>query len=231
MIDDSPIREEKSYISEVSDKTLYSKTFFWMFLGLLGTAVTAWYTYSSNIMENLIMSGGYWGVVIAELVVVILFSFCFRKLSPGMVTVLFFLYSMINGLSLSTIFIAFDLGTIFKAFLATSLIFGVLAFVGKKTEIDISKWGNILFAMLVVGLILTIINLFIGSTGFEIMLNWIMLAVFFGLIIYDMATIRALKESGEFEEDKIAIYCAMQLYLDFINIFLRLLRLFAKRND
>ena len=85
--------------------------------------------------------------------------------------------------------------------------------------------------MLVAGLILTIINLFIGSTGFEIMLNWIMLAVFFGLIIYDMATIRALKESEEFEEDKIAIYCAMQLYLDFINIFLRLLRLFAKRND
>lgn len=231
MIEDSPIQEFNEQVETIDDKTLYSKTFFWMFLGLLGTAITAWYTYSSNILESLILNETYWMVLIAELVVVLLFSFCFRKLSPTVVTVLFFLYAMINGLSLSTIFVAFDLGTIFKAFLSTSLIFGVLAVVGSKTQINIAKWGNILFSMLVVGLILTIVNIFIGSTTFEIALNWIMLAVFFGLIIYDMSTIRELKESGQFKEDKIAIYCAMQLYLDFINIFLRILRLFARRND
>ena len=231
MIEDSPIQEFNEQVDAIDDKTLYSKTFFWMFLGLLGTAITAWYTYSSNILESLILNETYWMVLIAELVVVLLFSFCFRKLSPTVVTVLFFLYAMINGLSLSTIFLAFDLGTIFKAFLSTSLIFGVLAVVGSKTQINIAKWGNILFSMLVVGLILTIVNIFIGSTTFEIALNWIMLAVFFGLIIYDMSTIRELKESGQFKEDKIAIYCAMQLHLDFINIFLRILRLFARRND
>lgn len=227
MIDESPIKEESTSIGNA----VLGKTFLWMFLGLIGTGITAWYTYSSGIMLKLIMDNTFWIIAIVELIVVIAFSAGFRKWSPTVVTVLFFLYSMINGLSLSTIFAYFELGSIFNTFFSTAAIFGVLAVVGYKTKVDLSKFGNIFLSMLLAGLILTVINIFIGSSTFAIVLNWIMLAIFFGLVIYDMSKMRVLQEEGTFEEDKIAIYCAMQLYLDFINIFIRILSILGKRRD
>ena len=110
-------------------------------------------------------------------------------------------------------------------------VFGALAYAGYKTDKDISSMGNILMIGLIVGLILSIINIFMASTMLEIVLNWAILAIFLGFTLYDMNKIKMILSSNEYEEDKVAIYGAMELYLDFINIFLRILAIFGKHRD
>lgn len=210
---------------------LISKTFFWMFLGLLGTAIMAWYTYSSGLLLD-ILSGGSWQVLlIVEVVVVILFSLLFRKLSPTLVGILYFLYAMINGITLSTIFVVFELNSIIYLFVASAAIFGALAFIGYKTNRDISNWRSILFTVLIVGIILSIINIFLGNSTLDLILDWVILLTFFGVTVYDMNIIKNLQYEEGINQEKLYIYGAMQLYLDFINIFIRILSLFGKRRD
>lgn len=204
------------------------KIFFRMFLGLLGTAITAFYTYKSGLYITIATGMSYGILAIIEIAVVLLFSFMFRKLSPTAVTVLFYLYAFINGVTLSVIFAIFDLGTIGYAFGITSLLFGGLALYGYTTNKDISKAGPILTVTLVVGLIVSIINLFMGNEMIDIILDWVMLAVFAGLTIYDMNKIRSMEQIVEYDTEKFYIYGAMQLYLDFINIFIRLLSIIGR---
>ena len=215
-----------------SQNKIFGKTFFWMSLGLLGTAIISAYTYYSGLCFNLI-SDGYWGgILILELLVVILFSLFFRKLSPVAVGILYFAYSMINGITLSTIFAIFELNSIIYLFIISSLIFAVLGFIGYKTNKDLSKFGTYLMVFLIAGLILSIINLFfVKSTGFDLLLDWVILLVFFGVTVYDINKIKELQVDPSLNSDKIHIYCAMQLYLDFINIFIRILSIFGKRRD
>lgn len=124
-----------------------------MFLGLLGTALVAWYTYSSGLFISIIL-GDYWGMLlIAEVVVVLLFSFLFRKLPSTAVGILFFLYSMLNGITLSTIFVLFELNSIVWLFIASSVLFGGMALYGYKTKNDLSNWRTLLFSILIVSII------------------------------------------------------------------------------
>ena len=214
-----------------TESKLISKTFFWMFLGLLGTAIISWYTYSSGLLTNLIMED-YWSILlIAEVVIVILFSFLFKKLSPTIVGILYFVYSMLNGVTLSTIFYIFEMNSIVYLFLASALLFGGLALYGYKTEKDLGAWYNIFFAVLIVGLILSIINIFVGNSMLDILLDWVILLAFFGITVYDMNKIKNLQYEDGINQDKLHIYGAMQLYLDFINIFIRILSIFGKRRD
>lgn len=214
-----------------TETKLISKTFFWMFLGLLGTALISWYTYSSGLFIRLV-AGGYWSLLlIVEVIVVILFSFLFRKVSPTVVGILYFIYAAINGVTLSTIFYTFELGSIVYLFLAAAVLFGVLAFIGYKTNADISKWHNILFAVLIIGLILSVVNLFVGNSMLDIGIDWLILITFFGITVYDMNKIKNLQYEDGIDQEKLYIYGAMELYLDFINIFLRILSLFGKRRD
>lgn len=215
----------------MKENNLMPKTFFWMFLGLLGTAIVAWYTYSTDLLIDIVDSGA-WGIIlVVELVVVLLFSFLFKKLSPTVVGILYFVYSMINGLSLSVIFVLFKMSSIVYAFVATAALFGVLAVYGYKTQRDISNWRTVLYATLLIGLIVSIINLFLGNEIIDIILDWVILIVFFGLTVYDMNKIKQLQNEPNLDQDKLHIYCAMGLYLDFINIFIRILSIFGKSRD
>ncbi len=227
------IGEENSNepIVENVENNFIPKTFFWMFLGLLGTAIVAWYTYTSGLFVN-ILSGGSFGVLlIVEVIVVLLFSFLFRKLSPTLVGILYFIYAAINGVTLSTIFIIFDLKSIVLLFVASSLLFGGLALYGYKTSKDLSNWHTILFGTLFVGLIISIINLFVGNSMLDLALDWVILLVFFGITAYDMNKIKQLYLLDGLDKSKLHIYGAMELYLDFINIFIRILSIFGKRRD
>ena len=217
----------------MEDETrLIPKTFFWMFLGLLGTAIIAWYTYSSHLFEQIIIQGYFSILLIVEVVVVLLFSFLFKKLPAIVVGILYFLYAAINGVTLSTIFYVFELNSIIYLFLASAALFGGLALIGYKTNADLSKWHTILFGVLIVGIILSVINIFLGNTVLDIVLDWVILLTFFGITIYDMNKIKALSQDPDIlADDKLYIYGAMELYLDFINIFLRILSLFGKRRD
>lgn len=207
------------------------KTFFWMFLGLLGTAIVAWYTYSSGLFVNILTGGSFGVLLIVEIVVVLLFSFLFRKLPPTIVGILYFVYAAINGVTLSTIFLVFELQSIVLLFVASAILFGGLALYGYKTSKDLSNWRTILFGTLIVGLIVSLINLFMKNTMLDIILDWVILLVFFGITAYDMNKIKQLSLDPELDKSKLHIYGAMELYLDFINIFLRILSIFGKRRD
>lgn len=224
--------ESEVIVNSESDNRIFGKTFFWMFLGLLGSGIVAAYTYYSGLFVDIIL-GGYWNaLLLLELVVVLLFSFLFKKLSPTAVGILFFIYSMVNGVTLCTVFAVFELNSVISLFVASSLIFAILGYIGYNTNKDLSSWGTYLSVFLIVGIILSLINLFfLKSSGFDLMLDWLILALFFGITIYDINKMKALQASHLFDDNKIHIYCAMQLYLDFINIFLRILSIFGKKKD
>ena len=211
-----------------TNKTL-AQTFLWMFLGLLSTGIIAAITYYTGAIIEIANS---WQVIlIAQVVIAIVFGLFFHKLSSGMVTLLFFGYSMITGLTFSVIFAAFELTTIAYALFATSAFFGILAYIGYKTDKDLSKFGTILMAALIVALILTLVNFFIGSDGLDIILDWVILGIFAGLTAYDMNKVKMMSETYGYDQEKVAIYGAMQLYLDFVNMIIRILSIFGRRND
>ena len=219
-------------MEELDSRKILSKTFFWMFLGLLATGLVAFYTYSSGLYLSILTSYSSISILaLIEFVVVIVFSLCFRKLPPVVVGILYFVYAFLNGFTFSSIFAIYEISSIMYVFLLTSILYAVLAFCGYKTNIDISKWSTILFVALIVSLIASIVNLFLGSTMLDIFLCWLIIFIFAGYTIYDMHLLRKLSSEQTTNQDKVYIYCAMQLYLDFINLFIRLLRIFGKSKD
>lgn len=213
---------------ENTDNKFFTKTFFWMFLGLLGTAIVAAYTYYSGLWFKIAFSGAIAVVAIVELIAVLVFSFLFKKMSPTVAGIVYFIYAFLNGITLSSIFAMYELNSIVLVFVATAAIFGVLAFIGYKTNKDLSNWRTILFTVLIVGIVASIVNLIIGNPMLDLAITWVMLLLFFGITIYDMNKLKQLSEEPDLNPEKLYIYGALELYLDFINIFLRLLRLLGK---
>lgn len=224
---------EESEVNNIPiENKLFGKTFFWMFLGLLGSALIAWYTYASGLFLDILLEGTFSGLLIMEVVAVLLFSLLFRKLPPLVVGILYFVYAALNGVTLSVIFAVFELTSIITLFVASAVIFAILSLIGYKTNKDLSRWGTYLSIFLIVGLVLSVVNLiFFSSSLFDLILDWVILAIFFGVTIYDINKIKLLQLEPNIDQEKIYIYCAMQLYLDFINIFLRILSIFGKRRD
>lgn len=211
---------------------LFGKTFFWMFLGLLGSGIIAWYTYASGLFMDILLGDYFDILLIVELLVVLAFSLLFKKLPPLIVGILYFVYSMINGVTLSVIFVVFELSSITYLFAVSAIIFAALGIIGYMTNKDLTSWGPYLSVFLIAGILLSIVNVFIlKSTTFELILDWLILVLFFGITIYDINKIKLLQEEPSIDTNKIHIYCAMQLYLDFINIFLRILSIFGKRKN
>lgn len=224
--DDVIKTKSKSSINE-----LLSQTFFVMFLGLLATAIASIYTYATGMYIDMLSGNTYFVLCLAELAVAFIFSIFFRKLSSGVVTLLFFAYSILTGVTFSVLFAVFDLTSIAYAFVATAGIFGALAYIGKTTDKDLTSLGTILTVTLLIGLVLTVINLFVGSSGLDIFLDWVILFIFMGFTLYDMNKLTHLSEMGYANNDKLHIYGAMELYLDFINIFIRILQIVARNRD
>ena len=223
---------EENEVQNLTENKLFGKTFFWMFLGLLGSAIIAWYTYSSGLFFKILIEDSFTMLLIIEVIAVLLFSFLFRKLPPVVVGILYFVYAMLNGVTLSVIFAAFEMTSIASLFIISALIFAVLGLIGYKTNKDLSNWHTYLNVFLIAGLVLSLINIFIlKNSMFELILDWVILAVFFGVTIYDINKIKVLQSEPNINQEKIHIYCAMQLYLDFINIFLRILSIFGKRKN
>lgn len=214
-----------------SFNSVLTSTFFRMFLGLIASAITAFYAYHSGMYIDIILNGYFKALIIAEFAVVLVFSFAFKKLSSTVVTILFFAYAFLNGFTLSVIFAVFELSSITYAFLGTSALFAVLSYMGAKTDKDISNFGTVLTVSLLIGVVLTIINLFLKNSMLDIVLDWAILFIFFGLTVYDTNKIKNMYESGVMDNEKLFVYGAMELYLDFINIFLRILSIFGKRRN
>ena len=139
---------------------------------------------------------------------------------------------MINGVTLSVIFVVYELSSIVSVFAISAIVFGVLGFIGYKTNRNLSSWGTYIIVFLIAGIVLSLLNLIVfRSSLLDIVIDWLILILFCGATIYDINKMKLLQDSADINQDKIHIYCAMQLYLDFINIFLRILSLFGKSKD
>lgn len=211
------------------DNKIFSKVYLWMFLGLMVTFGTAYYVALHPNMVYNIFGEYYWLLFIAEIVIVIVLSARIAKLKPTTAKILFFLYSFITGLTFSTIFLVYNISSIIFVFLATSLLFLILALIGYYTSIDLTKFGTYLFIALLGIIILEIINIFVASSTLNMGLCVFGLVLFIGYVAYDIQIIK--NNLHYLPEDNLAIFGALQLYLDFINIFIRLLSIFGKSDN
>lgn len=208
----------------------FGKVFMWMFIGLLITFLTGYVVSSNdNMLYNIFSGGTYFILIIIELVLVVYLSARIHKMQVTTARIVFILYSFVSGLTFGSIFIVFKMSSIMLIFLITAILFGIFALIGRFTKLDLTKAGTILLMMLLGIVICTFVNVFLKNDTLDLFVSYISIIVFLGFTAYDMQKIKML--SYEFdEEDKIAIIGALELYLDFINIFIDLLRIFGKRD-
>ncbi|MBQ3585807.1 MAG: Bax inhibitor-1/YccA family protein [Synergistaceae bacterium] len=216
---------------------LFRKVYQYMALGLILTSLTAWITASTPALLRMFYSSltPLIIVAVAELGLVIYLSATIAKHSASISLLLFGIYSVLNGITCSAVLLVYTQESVYTAFLSTAGMFGAMSVYGIYTKRDITSWGSFLHMGLWGLIIAMVINLFVGSSAAETVISVIGIIVFMGLTAYDTAKIKALAEGAEMSDDetagKIAVMGALELYLDFINLFLYLLRLFGKRRD
>lgn len=218
---------------EKATNVMIKNVYLWMCGALAITGLTAYYVASSPAILSWMFSNAWtiFALIIAELGLVIGLSAAINRISALTATLMFLAYSVINGMTLSTIFLVYEIGSIASTFFVTAGTFGAMAIYGSVTQKDLTKVGN-LCIMAVIGLIIaTLVNLFIKSTMMEMIVSGVGVLVFVGLTAYDAQKIKeAFYGVAESEEaNKFAVIGALNLYLDFVNLFLYLLRLFGRR--
>ena len=201
-----------------------------MFLAVLVSMLTSMAVAASPaVMAVLFGTGLKWVIMFAPLVAILGMSLAWEKMTKNTIQILLYAFAVLMGLSFSTIFVVYQLGSIVTAFMGAAVLFGTLSFWGYFTKQDLSSWGSFLFVGVIALIIASVINLFIGSTVLQMTLSAIAIIVFLGLTAYDTQRIR---EMVTYENDgKMEIMGALSLYLNFINIFLSLLQLFGNRNE
>jgi len=215
---------------------LMRKVYLWMTMALVITGITAYYVADNETLQTIIRDNQilFWGLLIAELGLVIGLSAAINKLSLTMATLMFVLYSVVNGATMSFIFYVYAKSSITNVFLITAGTFAAMALFGYFTKTDLSSMGKILMMALIGVIIASIVNIFTKSEGLSIILNYVGVLVFVGLTAYDTQKIKQMMlmapDAGEGSQ-KIALLGALSLYLDFINLFLYLLRIFGSRRD
>ena len=170
-----------------------------------------------------------WIVIFAPLVAILAMSFAMENMSKGALTIFLHGFAALMGLSFATIFVVYNLGSIVSAFMSAAILFGVMSFYGYFTKKSLDSIGQYLFVGLIAIIIASIVNIFIGSTVFQMVISAIAVLVFLGLTAYDTQKIRELVSVDN--DGKAEIIGALSLYLDFINLFLSLLQLFGGRKD
>ena len=213
---------------------LMRKVYVWMTLALVITGVTAYGVATSPGLMMAIATNKllFWGLIIAEFGLVVAISAAINKLSLTTATLLFVLYSVINGATLSFIFAIYTMSSIASVFFITAGTFAVMAVIGYTTKKDLTSMGKILFMALIGIIIATIVNIFLKSTGLQMIVSYLGVLIFVGLTAYDSQKIKQMllmtPDAGEGAQ-KIALLGALSLYLDFVNLFIYLLRIFGRR--
>ena len=224
--------EERAQSSALSFPALMSKVYLWMTLALVVTGMTAYYVASSPAIIYAIVSNqiAFWGLFIGELVLVFVLSSRIMSLSFVTASLMFVIYSIMNGVFFSFILLAYTEQSIATTFLITAGTFGAMSLFGFVTKRDLSTMGRILFMLLIGLIIATVVNIFMKAEGLTLILNYAGVVIFVGLTAYDTQSIKQmLQEHGDKEgAEKIALLGSLSLYLDFINLFIYLLRFFGE---
>jgi len=215
---------------------LMRKVYLWMAMALVITGLTAYFVANNETLITMLVTNQilFWGLAIAELGLVVGLTAAINKLSLTTATLMFVLYSVINGATMSFIFLAYTASSITNVFFITAGTFAAMAAFGYFTKTDLSSMGKYLMMALIGIIIATIVNIFTKSEGLTVILNYIGVLVFVGLTAYDSQKIKqmllAAPDAGEGAQ-KVALLGALSLYLDFINLFLYLLRILGSRRD
>jgi hypothetical protein len=205
--------------------------YLWMTLGLLVTAGIAAFVSASPLVQ--VLTGQpliFLALMLAEIGLVLVLSRAINRLSPSTAALLFFAYALLNGLTLSVLFVVYTLGSVAVTFFATAGLFGVMSLIGYTTHLDLSKMGSFLLMGLIGLVIAMLVNLFWANTVLDVIITFVGILFFLALTIYDTQrikrmTIQSMQMGDENVQTRMGILGALSLYLDFINIFLFLLRL------
>lgn len=216
--------------------SLVSKVYLWMTMALAITGLTAYYVANSGLVFTLANSAGiFWGLLIAELAVVWILSANIMRLSFPVAGIMFALYSILNGATCSFILLAYTAESIATTFFVTAGTFGAMSLVGAFIKKDLSSIGRMLMMALIGIIIATIVNIFVASSTLSWAITYIGVLIFCGLTAYDTQKMKEMlyqyQHTGDENVLKIALMCSLSLYLDFINLFLYLLRIFGGRRD
>jgi len=209
----------------------------YMAFGLILTSFFAWFSVSNASMVRFLFSSQVPMIVlcVVELGLVFGLSMSINRISAGTALLLFVLYSIVNGMTLSVLLLVYTSESVYKAFLSTAGMFGVMSLYGLYTQRDLTGMGSFLRMGLIGLIIAMIINIFVGSSMAEFCISILGVIIFMGLTAYDTAKIKQLSLSLNGADDqamgKAAVIGALQLYLDFVNLFIYLLRIFGRRRD
>lgn len=224
----------KREVTNEAFAVLIKNVYAWMTLALAVTGIAAMYVSNNQAILDFMFSNIalLMGLLIGELVVAIVFTACFRKLSFNAASILFGLYALFTGVSLAPIFLVFTQESIALTFFVTAGTFGAMSLFGYFTKKDLSPWGRYLLMGLLGIIIASVVNWFMQSTRLMWITTYVGVVVFVLLTAYDTQKIKnMLAESDEVNEGslKLALYGSFMLYLDFINLFLELIKIFGKR--
>lgn len=228
--------EEKEGLVSLAFPALMRKVYVWMTLALVITGFTAFGIAENpglvyTIVTNRLL---FWGLIIGEFALVMAIYGAIGKLSATAATLLFVLYSIVNGATLSVIFLAYTMTSIASVFFITAGTFAVMAFIGYTTKTDLTSFGKMLMMGLIGIILATVVNIFIGSSMLNMIVSYVGVVVFVGLTAYDSQKIKNLLyqvDNMSEEAQKLALLGSLTLYLDFINLFLMLLRIFGGNRD
>ena len=223
---------------DAATKSFVSNVFAYMALALAISGALAYLFGTTELGESLgSLSGGMttlgWVVMLAPLAFILVMNFGFNKMSFTTLLAVFLGYAAVMGMSLSFIFLIYDPAVITKVFFITAGLFGAMAFIGYTTKTDLTKFGGILMMALIGIIIASVVNMFMGSPFMDYLISCAGVLVFTGLTAYDVQKIKRIGAGVEFgtaEASKLALMGALNLYLDFVNLFMYLLRVFARRN-
>lgn len=229
--------EERNYEVETAQRTLLKNVYTWMALALVITGLTAFYVANSpRIIMTLFESSGLLiGLLLAEVALVFVLSAAINKISFPVAGILFVAYSILNGVTLSSILLVYTFESVASTFFITAGTFGAMALYGHFTNKDLSKWGSILLMALIGIIIASIVNIFLKSSGLAMIIPYVGVLIFVGLTAYDTQKIKnMISVYGDEVNDtsmKVALIGSLELYLDFINLFIYLLRILGKSRD
>jgi len=223
-------------MSATDVRAFISKVYSYMTSALFISGLTAWYFADSGLLIRMLTAAPFmqWVIILAPLAAVFAMSLGFNRFSQTTLLALFFGYAFLMGISFSAIFLIFTLGTIGKVFFITAGLFGVMAVLGYTTKTDLTAMGGILMMALIGMIIAGLVNMFLQSDTMDYVLSCIGVLVFTGLTAYDMQRIKRIGEGVEFgtgAASKLALMGALSLYLNFVNLFMMLLRVFGRGNE
>lgn len=231
----NPNATDRVQTSTLGFSALMTKVYVWMTLALVTTGLTSFYVASNESLLFSIVSnqGIFWGLAIAELALVWILSANVMRMSFSLAGLMFLAYSILNGVTFSVLFLAYTAPSLTTTFMVTAGTFGAMSLVGLFIKKDLSSIGRFLF-MALIGLIIgTLVNIFVASSALEWALTYAGIAIFCGLTAYDTQKMKEILQQNEQAGDtnllKIALLCSLSLYLDFINLFIYLLRIFGDR--